>query len=540
MDHKGPDSAERDEARELVDAARLLLRPHLERSPALRRLVGALGELLRAEAARAGRLAENHADGPPQQRPEPADDRTGPASPASELGPAAPPPNAPSVIVPLRLGDAHASVAVQGTPGHIPDTAAPREQGREPPEPGVEARAPDLSLLAARAALKAEACRTYIRRRAAEPGSDEDATMVAEVQRLLDRARTMTGCFLWMLYREHTQPDDPTLELIARWYAALGRAAAIAARLGESLSARRPDIEHGMQLLAWAGAGLRPLLERTWLTKPDTDQDDAHTWLRRETQARAVLLRRYMRLDDPASPDSIGGLEAELTTLERSLDQRERAASETKQLLRRVQYHADLLATDRSHNTRHDWDRIESALESLAALGADPDAVAAALEELADAEAEPPASCPRAAGALGEARTMVAQTETDEHPGVRQWSGRVAQARALLEGRGLVVIGGERRIDAIDRLTDAFGLDGVEWVELTEHGTGASMRAPIQRAGTALVLVLVKLTGHLHAEEARRHAKAAGKPLVLLKAGYNPERVAIAVLSQASGQLAGA
>jgi AmiR/NasT family two-component response regulator len=144
-----------------------------------------------------------------------------------------------------------------------------------------------------------------------------------------------------------------------------------------------------------------------------------------------------------------------------------------------------------------------------------------------------------AAGALLAAREMVVATEDrGAESSQRRWSERVARARRLLEGRRLVVVGGEQRADASDRLTEAFGLSGVSWVELTEHGSGAAMRAPIAQPDTALVLVLVKLAGHLHVDDARRYAKAAGKPVVMLTAGYNPERVALAVLSQASAQLA--
>lgn len=83
----------------------------------------------------------------------------------------------------------------------------------------------------------------------------------------------------------------------------------------------------------------------------------------------------------------------------------------------------------------------------------------------------------------------------------------------------------------------AAALRECEWVALSEHGSGAPMAAPIQRPGTALVLVIIRLTGHLHADEAREYAARAGKPCVVLPGGYNPEQVAEAVLTQAKGQL---
>jgi hypothetical protein len=117
-------------------------------------------------------------------------------------------------------------------------------------------------------------------------------------------------------------------------------------------------------------------------------------------------------------------------------------------------------------------------------------------------------------------------------------SERVAEVRGMLAGRRVVVIGGEARPEAVARIEEAFALAACDWVRLNEHGSGRAMAAPIAQPDTALVLVLIKLTGHLHADEAREYARAAGKPLVVLKAGYNPEQIAQAVLEQAALALA--
>jgi hypothetical protein len=117
------------------------------------------------------------------------------------------------------------------------------------------------------------------------------------------------------------------------------------------------------------------------------------------------------------------------------------------------------------------------------------------------------------------------------------WSDDVLRVRALLDGGQIVVVGGEPRRDAIERMVDAFALDGVVWPELTEHGTAEPMRAPIANPRTRLVVVLIKLTGHEHAERARDFARQASVPFVHMPAGYNPEQIAAEVLRQASAQL---
>lgn len=61
--------------------------------------------------------------------------------------------------------------------------------------------------------------------------------------------------------------------------------------------------------------------------------------------------------------------------------------------------------------------------------------------------------------------------------------------------------------------------DDLLWIKLFEHGTCEPMQAPIARPEIRLVLVLVKICGHLHAEAARRYAREANTPCVMLPAG---------------------
>jgi len=51
------------------------------------------------------------------------------------------------------------------------------------------------------------------------------------------------------------------------------------------------------------------------------------------------------------------------------------------------------------------------------------------------------------------------------------------------------------------------------------------------------VIVLARLTGHHHADEARDYAREADVPVVTMPGGYNPEQVAEQVLQQAGDRL---
>ncbi|HZW09639.1 MAG TPA: hypothetical protein VFF69_07030 [Phycisphaerales bacterium] len=528
-------------AGELVDALRDLLGPAMRRSEPLRRAIRALGEMLRDEADRAAPELPRHG---------------APVVPAEPLGPAAPePPSAttearaspiagprivkpePAREVPLRLGDTGAVVRVFGRPEEIERayTSAQQqfeEDGYAPPRP-IEPR-----VIAQRAALKAESCRLFVQRRAAAGDESREPALIAAINRLLDRARELPECFLWVVFPGREQPGDEMLGLIADWYDALSESAALIATLDAEPSRPRAWIEAAMQTFAHASAGLRVALGQTWLTRPDVDQDDAHLWLRWRTKAAEVLVPRYMRLDDPPELASVSELRAAIASLLREAEERSHRAASAERHLKRVRYHAEQIGGGRAIDPGHDWRRIDEALRELALLGVPPShpRVAAALKGVQESAAPAPPEFAHASAAFAARGQEPARAEPGAG-GEPEWSERVLEVRELLRGRAIVVIGGEPRQDAANRLRDAFALDRVEWVPLTEHGSGAPMRAPIMHPDTLLVLVLVKLAGHLHAGEAREYCRQAGKPLVMLQAGYNPEQVAYAVLGQASNQL---
>ncbi len=546
------------ETEALVRALEAALGPHLRESLPLRRLAKAAGEWLAAQAERAegaaatdGGVGGTGADDSgvaPAAQSAAASGASG--TPAVEPAPLI---NGPQVVtprptrdVPLRLGGADTSVKVFGRPEEVARVHEMVEAEEAETARTAEAEVPvaiDLGLIAERCGLKAVACRSFIRRRSTAAMSPEEDRCIEEMHGLIDTAKSMRECLLWMFFREYRHPDDDAMERIARWYDAHAAAARLMKGLDASPRLRRRDLERAMQLFAHANSGLRRVLEATWLTRPDVDQQEGHLWLRWETKVRSVLVERYMRMDDPAEPDSVEELAEKLEAFAHEIEDREKREASIEQSLRRVRYHAESLADGGSFDPGHDWERVESSLAELERAGVLPtDArVTTAIEELAEVEVDSDVPGARSGAALAALRELVEQAEAeerDEPSAKRQWSERVLEVRRLLTGRRVVVVGGEERHEAVERFVDAFGLAGVDWVTLTEHGSSAAIRAPIEREDTALVLILIKLTGHLHADEAKRYAKAAGKPFVLLKAGYNPERVALAVCNQASEQLA--
>lgn len=532
-----PDHADR-----LAQAIRMLLREHL-RSPGMRALARELALLVLDEADRIEPPSPADASLPEEQ------DLVAPAgAPGSSTEPTPPPADAAPLpesephqigVVPLAIGDALAHVSV---PGSEADFAAAHRAAIEPPIPPTNGHLQrdevDLALLARRSRLKAASCRLYVRRRAASDDPAAEQEVLASMNQMIEQAKSLRDCFLWVFWRYEEQPEDDRLEVIARNYEALAESAELCEAIVRSpTGVRQTHVEQAFQMMAEADSALRLALKWTWLTSPDMDQDEAHTWLRQQTRERQVFVPHYMKVSDPADPHRADTLLGEIRSLSAHLSQRKAAASRVESVLNRLRYHARRLPAEGAGDA-HDCGRINDCVEDLLDLGLEPDdtRLRDALRGLSiesfptDAPAGPGVRTVFAATA----GDLDIQTQGSIEP---RWSTRVAEARELLKGSSIVVVGGERRPDAVDRLKDAFALANVEWMSLTEHASAAPLRAPIMRRETRLVVVLTKLTGHLHADEARAYAREAGVPFVTMPAGYNPEQVAEQVLVQAGERL---
>lgn len=517
-----------DEADKLAGAIRTLVREHMDRSDAVRSVATELARYVLAEASRIEseqtRRAERAASG---AGPVPGD------ASAPDKG-----------TVTLAVGGAEVPVEVAGSAAERAEAErarTPERQVEAKPSRGLAAKTPDLGLMATRATLKAASCRLYIERRDAEGDAERERPVLERMNAMIAEAKSLPDCFLWSFWPREVQPSDTRLRVIADCYDALAGGARLCDEaVREASVLERPEVETAFQMLAEASSALRVALEWTWLREPDRDQDDAHLWLRHHTQERGVFVERFMRLNETADPGRAGELLDEIRTMAALVERRRTDQKKIDALLNRVRYHAREFG-DEFGPREHDCRRINESFAELASLGlrvGDPrlDGLRGVVTPGAFPESEP------ANEAVRRYLAPKKDSAAEPDPGAdaeRVWSDRVLGARELLRGGGIVIIGGEPRPEAIDRIADAFEPSGVEWVELTEHGTGEPMRAPITRADTRLVLVLIRLTGHLHAEEARAYAKEAGKACVLLPAGYNPEQIAERVLGQAERQLSG-
>ena len=550
------------ELRQLADAAAEVLRPHIERSEPLRRAVALIGKWLCEEAERVAGPAPAAVEHIVATETPIAPTSSGTTEP--EPAPSAPPPNiepkvqmatlprslpVSSAIVPLKIGDAVVHLPLTGTTEELGRArASASEVSTDAEWGGDDAGAMseiDLALVEKRCRLKAASCRLFIERRAAVTDPDAEREVLDRLNDMIAKAKAMESCFLWVFWRNQAQPDDAILARIADCYEAQADAVALLRRVDAVADGRRAeDEESAFHLLAEANSALRVALADTWLSDDDRDQAEAHVWLRRETAERRVFIERHMTADDPADPANAADLTTRIKALSKRLDEREAAAKKVKNALGQIRYHAGQLTKGRPEEAPAHWTKIADAVKRLQGMGVsttDRRVAEAVGSAAAAAWPGPSAGADFMADVIARALTLkseVGKTDPKRPNGdEREWSPSVLGVRELLRGKRMVIIGGERNAEAVQRLTQAFELTDAEWVELTEHGPGTPMRGPIYRPDTAVVIVIIKLTGHLHSEEAREYAAAAGKPCVMLSGGYNPERVAAEIMEQASARL---
>ena len=540
----------KDETNDLLSALRDLLRPHLERSEPLRRVAHHVGQWLieeswRAQAARRESAAE------PQP---PSSASQAPGEKLAEVDQPAPSPDQGltqiSETLPLKLGDESVEVRVTGTPQGLERARVAAEATSGAKEAGeliepIDEQDVDLLTVEQRCRLKVASCRLFIERRAAMGDSSTEPALVDEMNEMIAQAKRLPDCFLWVFWRERVQPTDEALRMIAKSYDALAHTTALVRFIEEMGDhAKEEDLQESFELLAEADSALRIALEQTWLTSPDVDQDEVHQWIRRETSRRQIYVSRFMKLDDPADPGRAEDVIRRATTLLEDIQARRSRQKQIKQTFNKLKYHAGMLDNGQDDSDGHNYRKMSEAITTLIELGVPiSDRGFRRIIDTPTIASFPPqyAGSPGVSRVLAEVQewhnALAAMENAIPDEDKPRWSDRVREVRTLLADGEVVIIGGEPRPEAAERIKSAFDLAEVVWVRLTEHGTGQPMRAPIARPEARLVLVLTKLAGHLHTEEASGYAKDARKPCVFLKAGYNPEQIAEAVLQQASEQL---
>jgi len=451
--------------------------------------------------------------------------------------------------VTLHLGDALTDVAVpRGENEPLGLVNSPSRTLNEPPirhHPAARVKPveapPDLRLVVRRCQLKVETCRWAVERRKRQADrSDFDALIRPTDQRLLSAARSLPNCYVWPLDKYLALPSDLELETAAGCYENLSAAA----QLAEEIRGQSEDLQlwaKAYELLAEAQSAVRQMMKSLDL-KPDVDQEEVFYWLRQRTAIDGILLQKYMRMDSPADPHAWLGLEARIGELRQQWEEGRSRERERQQLLNKARYHCRKLSEARGEDSLADWERLISACVGLLELGMKPSNVEIRelLLPIIDEMPEEVGQDEAFSRIVAEIDRYLCSRESDRQDAAAGAVPEpvVQQAAQLLGGRAVVLIGGDCRPRAKERLERDLGLSELRWLSTRSHQSISEFEPQVARPDVGLVMLAIRWASHSF-EGVSAMCDRHGKPFVRLPRGYGVNQVASEIVRQASGQLAG-
>ncbi len=247
-----------------------------------------------------------------------------------------------------------------------------------------------------------------------------------------------------------------------------------------------------------------------------------------------------MRADDPADSTRYAEIMTRVEEVERRLEDSKRRGKQRRKLVGKVRHKASLIA-DESDSSEDTWRQLAAIVDELIEDGMQPsnrelrDLLAPIIDHLPDLDEVPRgfelvlreidrfmATCPPP------------KSNNNHHPAPP--TPEVQEVARLLQGRAMVLIGGERRPASDQALKEAFRLEELVWIEAREHQSISTFEPAISRPEVAVVLLAIRWSSHSFGE-VREFCEQYGKHLVRLPGGYNPNQVAAQIMTQCSERL---
>ena len=244
-----------------------------------------------------------------------------------------------------------------------------------------------------------------------------------------------------------------------------------------------------------------------------------------------------MRIDDPADPAQWGDLYVRIEAMGSVMRETRRRDAHRKELLAKLRHTVSRIATD-SEAVDDGWQTLVSTVEELVHDGLPPsnrelrELLGPVIDRLPDLPEVPHGF----QLVLREIDRDMATRPMPDTPMATPPTPEVREVARLLNGRSMVLIGGDRRPASCRALQDAFQLRELTWIETREHESIASFESSIARPDVAVVVLAIRWSSHSFGE-VREFCDRHAKPLVRLPGGYNPNQVAAQILSQCSERL---
>jgi hypothetical protein len=398
----------------------------------------------------------------------------------------------------------------------------------------------DLPLIAERCRLKAEGARWAARRQQLlREGAEYDVEIEPNDREIIARAKMLPECFLWMCHRDGPTPEDLNeYETLATCFEAAADACKLAEGLLEHAGEERDLFTDALDLAAEAQSALRIAITDIG-GSTDSDQYKLFQWLKQTGSEQQILIRRHMRKDDPADPALGSDLRERIQQLEERIHNNRGRAKRYRGLFSKLRYHLKLIEQNRGQDRSYDWQKVSEAVEELVEEGLPPsnrelrDLLLPVADEMPDA-LEVPKNFRLVLRELdGYLSSLTDKEEDDTTPAAP--TEEVRRAAELLRGRTVVLIGGIRRPQAAEALTQVLDLKELVWVEGRDQ-TYADFEPYVARPDVAVVILAIRWSRHGFGE-VKEFCDKYDKPLVRLPGGYSPNQIAANIMGQVAERL---
>lgn len=265
----------------------------------------------------------------------------------------------------------------------------------------------------------------------------------------------------------------------------------------------------------------------------DDRQVSVYRWLFQTAKEQSIFINRHMKIDDPADPSKFPEWVEQIKAARRKLDGPRRQSK----LFHKIQHELKLSLADPDA-----WEAVFRGVEEL--IGTEKlapshvqlrETLMPHLDRL-PVELTPPECFQQVLRAIDDYTRTLEQRQADAETPLGQQNPEVRELAQMLNGRAVVLIGGEVDQHAKARLERTLGLSELIWLAAHHEHSVERFAAPVQRADVALVMVVIRWMSHGHGDVIQ-YCGPLGKPLVRLLGTTNPNRVAHDVLSQCGDAL---
>lgn len=369
-------------------------------------------------------------------------------------------------------------------------------------------------------------------------GTMANELLVMAEAELIEQAKSLNS-YLWMLDGQFDVDALDAIDTLSGCFDTLADASTLANEFAIHVPDNRRITEPLLRLVAKAQSALREAV-RLAGGPEDQEQRRAFHWLRNTAEEAQIFIHRHMKQDDPADPESWVMIAEEIEGFRLLRMAEQQRQTMTEELLDDLFALVTRLDGADNVGTEDVWKEVVIVVDDLVVNGLPPSS-----PELRELLRPHVAHAPKETGSDHFERVCKCVSKNrcseDGSKSQRVAAGRtrrapVAEATTLIDGRSVMLIGGDERPHHKEALTKCFGLKELIWVS-TSHGTPVKTFEPfVARQDVAVVLLAIRWASHSFGD-VERFCNRYGKPLVRLPGGYSPDQVAHQILSQCSDRL---